>query len=214
MDLFTKKKGQPIKLRGFDFIGYHKDYNNCCYYIKKLPSDNFEIMETMLEGYKKPELGAGTKIQVLDTFMSNYLYFKKNKIEYKDNKEFISKCVDNSFADLEEQKKEDIKKQFTSKLPVEVRGSELYKKYTNLGYELLYCSNDESDKRLMAIVNIVLVKEDHIVSNDAAIDIDRTYTLFKPLKFMVTPGYIQKKSKVKYFEEDVPQIVINNDLLD
>lgn len=213
MELFTKKKKQPIKLRGFDFIGFHKDYENCCYYMKKLPRDNFEIMETMLEGYKKPELGAGTKIQVIDSFMSNYLYFKKNDINYDDNKSFVDNVIDNTFADLEDKQKEGLRKQFTSEIPKEVKNSELYKKYTKLGYELLYCSNDESEKRQMAIVNIVLVKEDHIVS-DPSLGIDRRYTLFKPLKYMVTPGYITGKSKVKYFEEDVPQIIINNDLLD
>jgi len=213
MELFTKKKKQPIKLRGFEFIGFHRDYGNCCYYIKKLGRDNFEIMEAMLEGYKKPELGAGTKIQVIDSFMSNYLYLKKNDIPY-DEKSFVDRVIENSFNDLENKQKEGIKKQFTSELPKEVKSSELYKKYTNLGYKLLYCSNDESEKRQMAIVNIVLVKDDHIVSDNSAIEVDRKYTLFKPLKYMVTPGYITGKSKVKYFEEDVPQIIINNDLLD
>ena len=213
MELFTKKKKQPIKLRGFDFIGFHKDYENCCYYMKKLPRDNFEIMETMLEGYKKPELGAGTKIQVIDSFMSNYLYFKQKEGIHWYTKDLVEKAIENSFADLEDKQKEGLRKQFTSEIPKEVKNSELYKKYTNLGYELLYCSNDESEKRQMAIVNIVLVKEDHIVS-DPSLGIDRRYTLFKPLKYMVTPGYITCKSKVKYFEEDVPQIIINNDLLD
>jgi len=213
MNIFTKKKGQPIKLRGFDFIGYHKDYNNCCYYIKRLPGNNYEIMEAMLEGAKKPELGAGTKVQIIDSFMSGYLYYKINEIKYKDNKEFISKVVNETFEDLEDKQKEGLIKQFTSKLPVQVRNSELYKKYINQGYELLYCSNDESAKRKMAIVNVVLVKEDHICSEHEAIDIDRKYTLFKPLKYMVTPGYITGKSKVKYFEEEIPQIIINNDIL-
>lgn len=65
----------------------------------------------------------------------------------------------------------------------------------------------------MGIVNIVLVKEDHIFSKDERIDIDRKFSLFKPLKFMVTPGYILDKTKVKYHEEELPLIVVNHDLL-
>ena len=76
MKLFKESKHQPIKFRNFKFVGYHKDYINACYYIKELPRDNFEIMECMLEGAKKPEVGAGTKVQIIDAFMSNYLYNK------------------------------------------------------------------------------------------------------------------------------------------
>ena len=45
------------------------------------------------------------------------------------------------------------------------------------GFNLLYCSNDESEERKMAIVNIVMVKEQRLVSKEMGID--RTYTIFK-----------------------------------
>ena len=62
MELFKESKKQPIKLRKFNFVGYHNDYANCCYYIKKLPRDNFELMEMLLEGVKKPEIKAPPQI--------------------------------------------------------------------------------------------------------------------------------------------------------
>lgn len=225
MELFKKEKKQPIKLRGFDFIGYHKDYGNCCYYVKELERDNFELMEMMLEGtHKKPEIGAGTKVQVLDAFMSNYLDLKRErkipltdesyKIPFpKENKEFIERVVASSYSDLEERQRKGIVEQFTSKVPQQIQRTKIYKDYIEKGYKLLYCSNTEGKDRLMGIVNIVLVKEDHIFSKDERIDIDRKFSLFKPLKFMVTPGYILDKTKVKYHEEELPLIVVNHDLL-
>lgn len=214
MELFKKEKKQPIKLRGFDFIGYHKDYGNCCYYVKELERDNFELMEMMLEGtHKKPEIGAGTKVQVLDAFMSNYLRVHLDGDFPIKNKTFIQLVVDRSYPDLEERQRKGIVEQFTSKVPQQIQRTKIYKDYIDKGYKLLYCSNTESKDRLMGIVNIVLVKEDHIFSKDERIDIDRKFSLFKPLKFMVTPDYILDKTKVKYHEEELPLIVVNHDLL-
>lgn len=99
MKLFKETKKQPIKFRNFKFIGFHPDYETCGYYFKELPRDNFELMEIMFEGgvkrgkLYKPEIGAGTKVQILDTFMSNYLYNKSNNIKVKDNKDFMHRVV-------------------------------------------------------------------------------------------------------------------------
>jgi hypothetical protein len=214
MELFKKEKKQPIKLRGFNFIGYHKDYGNCCYYVKELERDNFELMEMMLEGTrKKPEIGAGTKVQIIDAFMSNYLRLQLDDEFPIENKTFIQTVVDRSYFDLEEKQRKGIVEQFTSKVPQQIQRTKIYKDYIDKGYKLLYCSNTEGKDRLMGIVNIVLVKEDHIFSKDERIDIDRKFSLFKPLKFMVTPGYILDKTKVKYHEEELPLIVVNHDLL-
>lgn len=89
-----------------------------------------------------------------------------------------------------------------------------YKKYIDRGFEVLYCSNDETSIKRFGIVNIVLVKDDHVKSNDDKIEIDRHYTLFQPLKYMTTPGYIKGTSNIKYHEEDMPLIVVNNDILE
>lgn len=213
MELFKTEKKPPIKLRNFNFIGYHKDYVNCCYYYKELANDNFELMEMMLEGAKKPEIGAGTKVQILDAFMSNYLYFKNNKIKYKDNLDFIHKVCTNTYKNLTKKQKDEFIKKFTSKVPSEIKRSAVFKKYIDNGYEILYCSNDESKTRLMGIVNIVLVKVEHLYSEDKRIELDRYYSLFKPLKYLVTPGYIKGTSKTKYYEEELPQIVVSHDLL-
>ena len=214
MELFKKEKKQPIKLRGFDFIGYHKDYGNCCYYVKELERDNFELMEMMIEGtHKKPEIGAGTKVQIIDAFMSNYLRLQLDGDFPIENKTFIQLVVDRSYPDLEERQRKGIVEQFTSKVPQQIQRTKIYKDYIDKGYKLLYCSNTEGKDRMLGIVNIVLVKEDHIFSKDEKIDIDRKFSLFKPLKFMVTPGYILDKTKVKYYEEELPLIVVNHDLL-
>ena len=215
MELFKKSKKQPIKLRGFDYIGFHTDYENCCYYKKDLPRDNFEIMETMLEGksLRKAELGAGTKIQIIDAFMSNYLYNVANNIEYATRKDFLKNVVETTYADLEPTQKEGIIEKFDSKLPKEIEKSDSFKKAIKNGFRILYCSNDESDTRSFGIVNIVMVKDEHLKSNNKMIDIDRHYTIFQPLRFMVKPSYLLNKSGSKYHEEELPLIVINNELL-
>ena len=219
MELFKTTKKQPLKLRGFKFIGFHPDYETCAYYFKELPKDNFEIMEVMFEGrvkkgkLYKPELGAGTKIQILDTFMASYLYNLANKVKVKDTKDFITKVAETTFANEEKATKDSIISKFNSKVPDEIKKTDTYKKYIKQGYELLYCSNDETSIRRFSIVNIVLVKNEHVESTDKKIEIDRHYTLFKPLKYMTTPSYIRGESKIKYHEEELPPIVINNDLL-
>lgn len=221
MKLFKETKKQPIKLRGFKFIGFHPDYETCGYYFKELTRDNFEIMEVMFEGkvkrgkLHKAELGAGTKIQILDAFMSNYLYNKVNNIKVKDNKDFIHKVVSTTFKELESKTKDSIIKKFTSPVPAEIKHMPSYKKYIDRGYDVLYCSDDETNIRRFSIVNIVLIKEEHVKSTDKNIDIDRHYTLFQPLRYMTTPSYIKGENKTcKYHEEELPPIVINNDILE
>lgn len=220
MKLFKEAKKAPIKFRGFKFIGFHPDYETCGYYYKELSKDNFELMEIMFEGgvkrgkLYKPEIGAGTKVQIIDTFMSNYLYNVVNNIKVKDLKDFIHRVVSYSFSDEEKKTKDSIVKKFTSPVPHEIRNSNTYKKYMDRGYEVLYCSDDETDIKRFSIVNIVLVKDEHVKSTDKNIDIDRHYTLFQPLKYMTTPSYIKGESKTKYYEEELPQIVVNNDILE
>lgn len=211
MELFKEDKKQPIKLRGFKFIGFHKDYVNACYYYKELPRDNFEIMECMLEGAKKPEIGAGTKVQIIDSFMANYLYNMKNDVKTKNTADFIKYVVEHSFKDLTDKQKEGIIKQFNSVVPKEIKETQTYKDCKKDGFNLLYCSNDESDERKMAIVNIVMVKEQRLVSKEMGID--RTYTIFKPFKYRVIPSYLKKTSKEKYMEETISPIVVCHDIL-
>lgn len=219
MKLFKETKKQPIKLRGFKFIGFHPDYETCGYYYKPLPKDNFEIMEVMFEGGIKkgklyrPELGAGTKIQIIDAFMANYLYNKITDKKVKNGKPFIKAVVENSFPTEEKKTKASIVEKFTSEVPDEIKKMPGFKKYKDRDYDILYCSNDETSIKRFGIVNIVLIKEEHVKSADKNIEIDRHYTLFQPLKYMTTPSYIKGESGIKYYEEELPQIVINNDIL-
>ena len=100
---------------------------------------------------------------------------------------------------------------FISKIPKEVKSHKRFKDYIQEGFEVHYCSNDEGPDRYMGIVNIVLVKEEHIKSEKMGID--RRFTIFKPLKYRTTMKYLKGESLTKYREEDIPEIVINNDLL-
>lgn len=220
MKLFKENKKEPIKFRNFKFVGFHPDYETCGYYYKELPKDNFELMEIMFEGQVrkgklyKPEIGAGTKVNILDAFMSNYLYNKINDIKVKDNKDFIKKVSKTTFKDEEKKTRDSIVKKFTSPVPAEIKKMPAYKKFIDRGYDVLYCSDDETSIRRFSIVNIVLVKDEHVKSNDNRIEVDRHYTLFQPLKYMTTPGYIKGESKIKYHEEELPPIVVNNDILE
>jgi hypothetical protein len=212
MELFKNEKKQPIKFRGFNFIGYHKDYEHACYYYKVLPRDNFELMECMLEGYKKPEIGAGTTVSIIDTFMSNYLNNEKKGKKFKKHDDFIKDVIENSYGDFKEDVKNAMFSKFTSEIPKEIEESKKFKEYIKNGYTVLYCSNDESSDRVMGIVNIVLVTDHHIKSKDPRININRTYTVFKPFKYRVLPSYVKGKSKTKYLEEELPKIPVCHDL--
>lgn len=220
MKLFKESKKQPIKLRGFKFIGFHPDYETCGYYYKELPKDNFELIEAMFEGkvrkgkLYKAELGAGTKIQILDAFMSNYLHKAFSTYTDKVNKNFIQNVANTTFEEYDKKTKDSIIEKFSSNVPKEICKMDAYKKFISLGYNLLYCSNDETSIKRFGIVNIVLVKEEHLTSTDKNIEIDRKYTLFQPLKYMTTPSYIKGESGNKYHEEVLPLIVVNNDILD
>ena len=213
MEIFKNEKHAPIKFRNFKFIGYHKDYGNACYYYKELPRDNFELMECMIEGYKKPEVGAGTTVKIIDAFMSNYLYDLVNDIKPIDQAAFIKSVLNTTYDDFTDKQKEGMFKQFNSSVPKEIKESASYKDYKKQGYTVLYCSNDESPERKMAIVNIVLVKEEHIVSKECGLNIDRRYTVFKPFKYRVSPSYLKGDKTNKYLEESIDKIVVCHDLL-
>lgn len=214
MKLFKESKKQPIKFRNFKFIGVAKNYANICYYYKELPRDNFELMTLNIEVTKrKPEIGAGTNVKVIDPFMATYLYFIQNKLEIGDKHEFVSQVVCSTFNDFEEKTQKEMIKKFNSSIPKEIKETESYKKAKKDGYTDLYCSNDENKDRAFGVVNLVMVKDEKIVSNDERIDINSSYTCFRPLKFMVSPKYLAGKSKEKYIEVDLQEITVDHDLL-
>lgn len=212
MNIFKESKHQPIKFRGFKFIGVHKDYPNACYYYKKLDRGNYELMECMLEGAKKPEVGAGTTVKILDTFMSTYLENLINN-EVNIGKDLVADAVHTHFYDMKDEDKKGMIDKFSSKIPKEIGSSKLFKKYKDAGYDILYCSNDESADRLFGVVNIVFVKEENLKSNHEKINIDRNYTLFKPLRFSVSPNYLKGQSTRKYLEMDLNEIRVDHDIL-
>ena len=120
MKIFKESKYQPIKFRGFKFIGFHKDYPNACYYYKPLERNNYELMECMLEGEKKPEIGAGTTVKVLDTFMSKYLELLIDEHPKKEE-ELVITAINSVFSDFEV----DVRKSMKEKFNVEIAGVKL-----------------------------------------------------------------------------------------
>lgn len=202
MEIFKRSKHQPIKFRGFKYIGFDENHPNVCYYYKEIGRNNFEIMTCHLEGDKKPEIGAGTNVDVIDCFMAHYLYHKSLKTLVED-------VINTTFSDYEDEEKEAMIKKYSSKIPKELKAIV----NSNKDYKLLYCSNDESEERKLGVVNIVMVKEDVIKSNDKRFNINKQYTIFKPMKFMTAPAYLKGKSDIKYIEVPLKEIIIDNDLL-
>lgn len=206
MELFKENKHQPIKFRGFKYIGFDENHPNVCYYYKELDRNNFEIMTCHLEGDKKPEIGAGTNVNVIDCFMAHYL--KNKKGSYAD---LVKETIEDVFYDYDDKEREAMIKKYSSKIPSELKG--IYDLIKNGDYELLYCSNDEAEDRKLGVVNIVTVKEEHIKSDDERFNIDKHFTVFKPMKFMTSPSYIKGEGTTKYIEVPLNEIVIDNDLL-
>ena len=198
MKIFKESKNQPIKFRGFKYIGFDENHPNVCYYYKNLDRNNFEIMTCHLEGDRKPEIGAGTNVNVIDCFMATYLKYNNEKSDF-----IIEKTIIDTFYDYDDKEKEAMIKKYSSKIPSELKF--IYNSVNNGNYKLLYCSNDESDDRKLGVVNIVLVKEDIIKSDQLE--------LFKPMKFITAPKYLKGESKAKYIEVPLNEIVIDNDLL-
>lgn len=212
MKLFKETKGQPIKFRNFKYIGYSQGYPHICYYYKELPRDNFEIMTCALEGtQRKPEVGAGTNIKVIDVFMANYLYNVKNQIEFSNVGTFVKNTIEFSFEDLEDDGKKQMIKKFNSIVPEEVKKFDSYKEAKKDGFKVLYCSNDEGKERAFGIVNLVLVKDEVVDSEE--LELHHRYTIFKPLRFMVSPAFIKGRSNIKYNEVKQEDIIVDHSLL-
>ena len=209
MKIFKESKNQPIKFRGFKYIGFDENHPNVCYYYKNLDRNNFEIMTCHLEGDKKPEIGAGTNVNVIDCFMAFYLHHSDHFISCKSLGTLAEDTINTTFYDYDDKEREAMIKKYSSKIPSELKF--IYDLINNGDYRLLYCSNDESDDRKLGVVNIVLVKEDIIKSDQ--LELNKHYTVFKPMKFMTAPKYLKGESKAKYIEVPLNEIVIDNDLL-
>ena len=204
MKIFKESKNQPIKLRGFKYIGFDENHPNICYYYKALDRNNFELMTCHLEGNRKPELGAGTNVTIIDCFMSHYLHYKSLETLAEDT-------INTTFYDYAEKDRKAMIEKYNSEIPKELK--ELFNNETSCDYELLYCSNDEAEDRKLGVVNMVFVKEEHIKSDDERIGIDKHYTIFKPMKFMTSPSYLKNKKGFKYIEVPLNEIIVDNDLL-
>ena len=212
MKLFRENKGQPIKLTNFKYIDYSKNHPNIVYYYKELPRDNFELMTCSLEGTtRKPEIGAGSNVKVIDTFMANYLYNLKNDIKTIDVNDFVTKTIETSFNDLKDIEKEAMIKHYNSTIPNEVKKFDSYKKAQKEDFKVLYCSNDESKDRIYGVVNLIMVKNKTVESKQ--FEVKEDYTIFRYFKFLTSPSYIKGKSGDKYILADEGDIIVNNNLL-
>lgn len=213
MDVFKKQKKAPIKVFGYDFIGFHKDYENVCYYVRSLAHNNFEILEAKLEKVKnKFTFSAGTTIKVLDSFMYAYLKTICNSKSTKDLdiKEVIKEAIDDSFKDLKEDEKQELINKYSCKVPNEILKHDQYKKAVKEGFSVLYCCNDAINKKNFSSVTIVMVKT-HTIDG---FHIKRDYTCFRPLSYLTKPSFVKGENKtMQYAEYSLPDLNISHDIL-
>jgi hypothetical protein len=204
MKIFKESKKQPIKFRGFKYIGFDENHPNVCYYYKELARNNFEIMTCCLEGERKPEIGSGTNVNVIDCFMASYLKYGAENYS-------IEKAVEDTFYDYDENAKKAMIKKYNSKIPKELKL--LVNQVIKNGAKVLYCSNDEALDRKLGVVNLVFVKDEHIKSKDERLGIDKHYIVFEPKKFMTSMSYLKGENVPKYIEVPLREVVIDSDLL-
>lgn len=212
-DVFKRTKKQPIDIRGYEFVGFHEDYKNIAYYVQKLQHNNYNLLEAKLDVLnKKFVLTAGTSIKVLDSFMYYYLKRIMENPSYSDSEEFktfVKDAVEDSFATVDEETRNSLTELYNCKVPQDVKIHDEYKKAVKEGFKVLYCSNDESDKKKFGIVHLTMYKEQEI----DGFHIKRHYTVFRPLTYMVKPSYLKKEGVVKYNEMALPDLAISHDIL-
>ena len=206
--VFKKAKKSPIKLKGYNYIGQHPDYEDVYYYIRHIGNDNYDFMEAKLDKTKKGELTAGTSIKILDSFMFNCIKADLEETKFDSKEDFIGYVYDNSFKDSSVSK-EDFVNIYNAKIPNEIKTKEIFKEAKKAGFEVLYCGKSLQEKKFETY-SVVLVKKEEF----DFFGMKREYTRFKSILYMTKPSYI-KKQGVEQFEE-FPQSDLNiiHDILD
>lgn len=207
--VFKRDKKRPIKLRGYNCIGQHPDYEDVYYYIRHIGNDNYDFIEAKVaKNKRKYELTAGTSIKVLDSFMYNELKSELENTKFENKEDFIKYVYNNSFKNSLLSEEEFVNK-YTAKIPNEIKTKELFKKAKKENFEVLYCGKSLQEKKFETY-SIVLVKKEEF----DFFGMKREYTRFKSLLYMTKPSFI-KKENVEQFEE-FPQSDLNiiHDILD
>lgn len=207
--VFKSSKKQPIKFKGYNYIGRHVDYEDVAFYVRSLGKDNYELMEAKLAKVKnKYMLAAGTTIKVIDSFMYNTLLAQIEDVKFDDKESFIKYVFGNSFSgDSTINEKEFIEK-YSAKVPSAIKTLDDYKKYTNDGFEVLYCSRSINERKFETF-SVVLVKN---IEYDF-FGIKRKYTIFKPITYMTNPSYVNKSGNIRFREFPLSDINVIHDIL-
>jgi len=207
--VFKESKKQPIKLRGYNYIGQHPDYEEVYYYIKPIGNDNYEFMEAKLaKNKRKYELAAGTTIKVIDSFMFNCLRAELLGITFENKEEFIRYVYDSSFRKSELSEEEFVNK-YTAKIPNEIKTKEIFKQAKADGFDVLYCGKSLQEKKFETY-SVVLVKKESF----DFFGMKREYTRFKSLLYMTKPSYIKDKGVEQFAEFPQSDLNIIHDILD
>lgn len=210
--IFRETKLKPlIKFNEFKYIGNHDNFGYINYYVRKYDKhNNYEFMEAKIDKLPKRKvrkyaLSSGTSIKVIDSFMYNYLKHRKDPNVL--NKKFIEKTIEES----------DLNKilldYYSTRVPVEIKETDYYKKAKKDGFKVLYCMNNETSDKEFANVYLVMVKDE----KQEWIGEDISYVNFKVAEFTVKPSYVKakgkSKSKDKYFMLELPSINIPTSIL-
>lgn len=207
--IFKKSKKQPIKLRGYEYVGQHPDYEDVYYYIRPIGNDNYDFIEAkVVKNKRKYELTAGTSIKVIDSFMFNCLKADLLGITFEDKEEFIRYVYDSSFRKSELSEEEFVNK-YTAKIPNEIKTKELFKESKADGFDVLYCGKSLQEKKFETY-SIVLVKKEEF----DFFGMKREYTRFKSLLYMTKPSYIKKEGVEQFAEFPQSDLNIIHDILD
>lgn len=198
-NVFIETKKQPIKFKGYKFIGYHNDWA-VGYYIRKCDNlNNCNFMEVKIAPDRT--IDAGTKVSIIDAFMYDYLKFRKKILE---KPEFLTKGDLLKYSSLMFTNKEKLK-YYSLMLPKQIKNTTLVNDLFNDGFKLLYVFNNETGKRKYATVKVVMVKEETL-SNKINKELNISYVRFKYLEYLVKPSYVLTKKGDKYIkslEQDI-----------
>lgn len=207
--VFKSSKKQPIKFKGYNYIGRHSDYEDVAFYVRSLGKDNYELMEAKLAKDKnKFVLAAGTTIKVIDSFMYNTLLAQIEGTTFGDKESFIQYVFENSFRGDSTINEKEFIERYSAKVPSQIKALDDYKKYTKDGYEILYCSRSINERKFETF-SVVLVKN---IEYDF-FGIKRVYTIFKPITYMTNPSYVNKSGNIRFKEFPLPDINVIHDIL-
>ena len=208
-NIFKITKQRPlIKFKDYKYIGMHDNVQGVNYYVRKYDNfGNYCLMEAVIEkvkGFRKFVLGAGTKINMLDTFMMTYLQCRSDKKNFNIDEDFIKLAILNSKSLNEE-----FTSMYSLNLPIEIKVETNFMKALKDGYKLLYVFNNEVGNRKFAKVQVILVKE---LKQEFAGE-QLGYVIFKTLEYLVKPSFIKGEKTSKYMYFEYPDIRIPSSIL-